>query len=648
MKRITVIAGLAIGVIALVVAASGLVVGQPSPHEPAAPAPPPKPTLGLEQVEAAGSQASPAPMLPPPAPAEQPAPVPQGSSVLPPPLTIPAMPVTEPAGPQEKPDAAGPVTPAVLKGPADAAVEPAAAQSEDNPTGRQEPSVSIEWVAPPTVKLGQASVFQVVIKNVGTCPAAQTVVRGHIPPGVTIKATEPKAITQGDLLVWELGTLAAQQEKRLDVQMVPDKKGRCTCQATVSFAGSSTVLTQVQQPKLILKAAAPEKTMLGDAANVMLTVSNPGDGSADHVKVKATLSDGLESARGREVEFDLGNLGPNETRSVQVTCATKAGGEQKCEAIATAEGNLISSDAAVFPVLQSKLDLALTGPRVRYLDRQGIYVLKVTNPGNATATNVTIVDQVPQGFKFVDASGGGRHDFTSRTVSWFLGDLPAHQSKEVNLQLMAVNIGEYKHMATAHAARGLQADAEAETRVEGLSAVLVELVDLDDPVEVGANARYELRITNTGSKTETNIQVVCTLPEKMELWGAQGPANCHHRVEGKEVIFDSLPKLAPRADAIYRVNTRPTAPGDVRFRARVKADSLAEPVNKEESTKVFGDEVPTGAPAGSATPLAPTAVTPPAATGPTPAAPPVAPVSTPSLATPALPSPAPLPFPGDK
>jgi uncharacterized repeat protein (TIGR01451 family) len=654
MKRITVIAALAIGVIALVVAASGIVVGQSSPHEPAAPAPPPKPTLGLEQGDAGSTEPSPVPTLPPPAPAEPAAPVAPSSPALPPPLTIPATPMTEPAGPQEKPDTPGPVTPAVLKAPADAAVEPAAAQSEDNPTGRQEPSVSIEWVAPPTVKLGQASVFQIVIKNVGTCPATQTVVRGHIPPGVTIKATEPKSITQGDLLVWEMGTLAAQQEKRLDVQMVPDKKGRCTCQATVSFAGSSTVMTQVQQPKLILKAAAPDKTMLGDAANVMLTVSNPGDGTADHVKVKATLSDGLESARGREVEFDLGNLGPNETRSVQVTCATKAGGEQKCEAIATAEGNLISSDAAVFPVLQSKLDLALTGPRVRYLDRQGIYVLKVTNPGNATATNVTIVDQIPQGFKFVDASGGGRHDFTSRSVSWFLGDLPAHQTKEVTLQLMAVNIGEYKHMATAHAARGLQADAEAETRVEGLSAVLVELVDLDDPVEVGANCRYELRVTNTGSKTETNIQVVCTLPDKMELWGAQGPANLHHRVEGKEVIFDSLPKLAPRADAIYRVNTRPTAPGDVRFRARVKADSLAEPVNKEESTKVFGDEASTGAPgtaatplAPVATPLAPAAVAPPAVTSPAPVVPPAAPASTPSLPAPVPPSPAPLPFPGD-
>jgi uncharacterized repeat protein (TIGR01451 family) len=179
-------------------------------------------------------------------------------------------------------------------------------------------------------------------------------------------------------------------------------------------------------------------------------------------------------------------------------------------------------------------------------------------------------------------------------VSWSLGDLPPHASREVSLAVMAVNIGEYKHAAVARAARGLEAQAEAETRIEGMPALLVELVDLDDPVEVGGNARYELRITNTGSKTETNLQVVCTLPDKMDFGGAQGAGGSGHRVEGKEVIFEPLPRLAPRADAVYRVSARPRAAGDLRFKARIKADSLAEPVNKEESTKVFGDEAAPG------------------------------------------------------
>jgi Domain of unknown function DUF11 len=140
------------------------------------------------------------------------------------------------------------------------------------------------------------------------------------------------------------------------------------------------------------------------------------------------------------------------------------------------------------------------------------------------------------------------------------------------------------------AARGLRNDAEIITRVEGLSALLMELVDLDDPVEVGADTAYEIRVTNTGSKTETNLQLICTVPDKMDFRGAAGAANSKFHVQGKDVIFEPLPKLAPRADAIYRVNVRGVAPGDLRFRARITADGLTEPVLKEESTKVYGDE----------------------------------------------------------
>jgi hypothetical protein len=144
--------------------------------------------------------------------------------------------------------------------------------------------------------------------------------------------------------------------------------------------------------------------------------------------------------------------------------------------------------------------------------------------------------------------------------------------------------------AVATASRGHKAEAIATTRVEGLSALLMELVDLDDPVEVGADTAYEIRVTNTGSKMETNLELVCILPDKMEFRGAKGADNCRFRVQDKQVIFEALPRLAPRADAVYRVYVRGLAPGDLRFRARIRADGLTEPVLREESTKVYGDD----------------------------------------------------------
>jgi uncharacterized repeat protein (TIGR01451 family) len=411
-----------------------------------------------------------------------------------------------------------------------------------------------------------------------------------VPAGARVTATEPKAEADDDLLVWRLGNLEPRQERRLDVQLVPTSRGSLACYAFVTFTGSSTARLEVREPKLVLKATAARQAVAGDPAPITLIVSNPGDAPAEHVKVKAVLSKGLEYGKGEQVEFNLDNLAPGESRTVLVMAVAKAIGGQTCSAVATASPQLMAQDSVGIDVVAPLIDVTMSGPALRYLDRHATLSFKVTNPGTATANHVTLTEQVPAGFKVLAATGDGRHDFVTRSVVWFLGDLAPGQSKEVSLELVAINPGDYKHTATVVAARGLRAEAELHTRVEGLPALMMELVDTEDPVEVGKETSYEIRITNTGTKTETNLQLTCTSPDKMEFRGAKGAGGCAFKMEGHELVFAPLPKLVPRADAVYRVNVRCLAPGDLRFQARVRADGLTQPVLREESTRVYGDQ----------------------------------------------------------
>ena len=320
-------------------------------------------------------------------------------------------------------------------------------------------------------------------------------------------------------------------------------KGDVAPQAWVTFTGSSVTSFKVREPKLTVKTSAPEKVMIGDVAAFTITVSNPGDGSAEKVKIHANLSEGLEHARAPKVDFDIGDLAAGDTRSVTLICGTKTGGMQHCEATAEADGGLKSQDTANVDVIMPRLDLALEGPGLRYLERKAIYTLKVTNPGDAAASNVTVSDVVPAGFKVLAASDGGRHDFSTRTVSWFLGEIGPGQTREVKLEVQAVNAGEHKHHATAVGARGLRAEADKVTKVEGVSAIMVEMVDTEDPVEVNGDTAYEVRITNTGSKAETDIKLVAVVPDKEEFKDATGPAKYH--TEGKTIVFDPIEQAGP-------------------------------------------------------------------------------------------------------
>jgi uncharacterized repeat protein (TIGR01451 family) len=161
------------------------------------------------------------------------------------------------------------------------------------------------------------------------------------------------------------------------------------------------------------------------------------------------------------------------------------------------------------------------------------------------------------------------------------------ETRELSYKAVAIQAGAQKHLASVTGGRGLKKEVEVATRVEGISALLLEVVDIDDPVEVGAETAYEIRVTNQGSREATNVEIHALVPPEMTVRGGQGPTR--YRVEGQEVLFAPLPQLAPRADAIYRVLVTGVTKGDVRFRARLISDSLTEPVIEEESTKVYDD-----------------------------------------------------------
>ena len=197
-----------------------------------------------------------------------------------------------------------------------------------------------------------------------------------------------------------------------------------------------------------------------------------------------TLRKAWRSVRGNKVDFDLGLLGPGETRSVQVLCATKTGGEQKCDAFAEATDGLKAADHASVNVMMPRIDLEVLGPKLRDLDRKATYKFKVTNPGDAPAANVTLTDVVPAGFKFLTATEGGRHDFSTRSVQWFLGEIGPGQSREVMMEVLCVNKGEHHHKVQTTASRGLKLEQDVMTNVVGLSAIALEMIDLDDPIEV--------------------------------------------------------------------------------------------------------------------------------------------------------------------
>jgi hypothetical protein len=131
------------------------------------------------------------------------------------------------------------------------------------------------------------------------------------------------------------------------------------------------------------------------------------------------------------------------------------------------------------------------------------------------------------------------------------------------------------------------ANAKTSTRVDGSSNVVMEVADLDDPVEVGTQTAYEIRIRNNGSKAAQNLKIACELPQGLELIDTKGPTD--NFLEKGVLHFKPLAELAAGSKATYVIRVNGKVPGNLRLRARLTSNGSPEAVVVEEMTKFYAE-----------------------------------------------------------
>jgi uncharacterized repeat protein (TIGR01451 family) len=265
-----------------------------------------------------------------------------------------------------------------------------------------------------------------------------------------------------------------------------------------------------------------------------------------------------------------------------------AAGEVTNVVKARAEANLATEVETPIEVIAPALEVALAGPKRRYLERNATHNISVSNPGTAPAKDIELVAVLPKELKFVEANNGGQFDAATRSVYWSLEELPPQETGTVTLTTLPLSAGEAKLLIKSTAQQNLADQREEVVAIEGLAAINFQLSDVNDPIEVGGQNTYEIRVTNQGSKAATGVRLVALVPKELKAISAEGPVR--YTIEGGRVVFEPLKQLAPKADTAYSIKVQTLAPGDLRLQVQVTTDDIREPITKEESTRVFGDE----------------------------------------------------------
>ncbi len=469
---------------------------------------------------------------------------------------------------------------------------------------RSTPSVVLEEIAPESVSVNQPLTYELVVRNTGATAVANVRVEDESSAGAKFLSSEPAAEAAGGKLVWQLGTLDAGAEKRIKVTVKPTDEGEVRSRAVLSFSAATEARVKVTRPKITLALTAIEASRVGDEIAFTIRVTNTGSGAASKMQLQANLTDGLNHAQGGVIETDLANLPAGESRTLTLrTLATKAGA-QTCSLSVVADGNPAETAKATVAVVEPMLNAKLTGPTKCLVRSEPEFKIELSNPGSAATEPVQAWASIPEGFEFVSATDAGTFDATNRTVAWKLSTLAVGGKKEVAIKLRAATIvdGTVKvHAQAAGAAdttvggvtqaarvtRTIEAKAEGAIKAEGVAALRFEVQDLEDPIEVGKEAVYEIKVINQGTAPCTNVQIVATLADGTSATGANGPTQA--RGQGQQVSFDAVATLDAKKEAIFKVKVKGGVAGDLRFRVQVLCDEIKTPIAKEESTRFIKD-----------------------------------------------------------
>jgi uncharacterized repeat protein (TIGR01451 family) len=451
------------------------------------------------------------------------------------------------------------------------------------------PKIGIAKTAPAEAMAGQEFQYTITVNNPGQVDATNVVVTDNIPDGIAYTSSSPSSTSGGPALSWSLGTLAAGQSTTITVNVHGTRTGtfeNCAeVRADFNLSDRACATTRITAAALTLEKTCPAEVTTCDDINYVLIVRNTGDGPAQNVVVEDTLANGLTTTEGRNsVVFNVGTLNAGEARQGAFVVRAQQPGSYTNRATAKADGGLSASAECTTVVRKPSLAVTKTGPATMYIGRPLTYQITVTNNGDTAVPNVGLTDQLPAGVAFVSATEGGSG--SGGTVSWNLGTLAPGAAKSVSVTVRADAAGSLRDVATV---RGTCAEAvaEATTEVKGVPALLLEVVDQDDPDEVGSTETYTITVTNQGSAVGTGIRVIATVQPEADYVSSDGPTGSA-TADGKTITFGPLGSLAPKAQATFKVVVKSNSAGDTRFRVTMMSEQLTgPPVEETESTNFY-------------------------------------------------------------
>ena len=438
-----------------------------------------------------------------------------------------------------------------------------------------------------TLVMGQQYKYEIILTNDKcSCGLTDFVVTEMFSPNFKFVKSVPsptKVNSKG--AEWFFGDVKIDETKKITIWGTPKASGKITNCTKIDYKKKICNTVNVIAPKLKLTKSAPKEISFCAPIPITLSVCSTGTGTVHDVKIVDELPAGLVDAESGKstVTFTVDALEAGKCEKFTYNARATKTGSYRSTATATSKEKLTDTASVAIKVVRAVLKIAKSGTTKAFVGRPYLYTITVSNVGDATATNMRIIDSIPAGAKCISLSKGGVVQRGS--IVWDVDKLQVGKTVTRKASFISQRVGTAVNSVAASADCAEKVEASAKTEIVGIPAILLEVIDLQDPLAVGDVETYVITVTNQGSAPGTNIKVVCPLEKTQQYVSGKGTTAVS--AKGNTITCAPCPKLEPGDKAVWYIKVKALKAGDVRFKAIMTSDQLTRSVQETEATNQY-------------------------------------------------------------
>ena len=285
----------------------------------------------------------------------------------------------------------------------------------------QEPKLLMAVSGPEEMLFGQTKVFKLTLSNPGTGDAENVTIR-----------LQPVDQGGGQVTNHRLGTLAAGDSRVVEIELTARQAGTLAIKASAAADGGLTGKVDhsvlVRRAELRINVSAAKKKYAGTVASYEIQISNPGNATAELIKLTAQLPQGatyVSSSGGGTyraetgaVQWNLSALRANAREDFEVKCVLSSPGANRIQVTGRAAGDLSDSIAATTQVeALADLKLLVSDPRGPVaVGEEMTYEVRVINRGTKAAQGIDVVAFFSAGIEPIAVEGTTNYEISAGQV----------------------------------------------------------------------------------------------------------------------------------------------------------------------------------------------------------------------------------------